>query len=137
MGDPFLSILNHRGEVRIENTVFKVTPDHVYQVKAEQAGLLGQVPTLSSPAPEKADPGLVVRPVETTEVRDGAVSSQETNGVAASMLGACHAYAGSSYRMRGTTSISNYFFYAEARVTTKWQRKQGWWIFSWWGDSWR
>lgn len=135
VGDPFLSILNRRGEIQIENTVFKVTRDHVYEVKASQASLLERVPTLSSPAPQE-EPGLTVRAVETTELRDGAVSSKD-DGTAASMLGACHAYAGSSYRMRGTTSISNYFFYAEARVTTKWQRKQGWWIFSWWGDSWQ
>jgi hypothetical protein len=135
VGDPFLSILNRRGEIQIDNTVFKVTRDHVYEVKADQASLLEQVPTLSSPAP-KDDPNLIVRAVETTEIRDGAVSS-ESGATAASMLGACHAYAGSSNRMRGTTSISNYFFYAEARVTTQWQRKQGWWIFSWWGNSWQ
>lgn len=137
VGDPFLSILNARGEVQIENTVFKVTRDHVYEVKAGEEALFGQVPTLSSPAPSEADPRLIVHPVETTEVRDGAVSSERGDRLAASMLGACHAYAGSNYRMRGTTSINNYFIYAEARVTTQWQRKQGWWIFSWWGNSWQ
>lgn len=137
VGDPFLSILNSRGEVQIENTVFKITRDHVYEVRAGEEALFGRVPTLSSPAPAEEDPRLIVRPVETTEVRDGAVSSGTADRLAASMLGACTVNANSNYRMRGTTSFNNYFFYAEARVTTQWQRRQGWWIFTWWGNSWQ
>ncbi|HEX2093282.1 MAG TPA: hypothetical protein VHG28_12820 [Longimicrobiaceae bacterium] len=136
VSDQLLSVLNHEGEVLIEQSAFKLTRDHVYQVAAHDVALLDQVPTLSSAPPATKDSLMTVRDVETTEIRDGAVSTQG-GATAARMLGTCYVYAGSSYRMRGSTSITNLWFYAEARVTTEWQRKKSFLWWSWWANQWQ
>lgn len=146
VSDALLSTLNQRGEVQFGKTVFKLTRDNVYEVAAEDVALLDQVPTLSSPAPEQADPRMTVRKVETTEIREdiraSAMAAPTSTGPRASlanmMLGGCYVYAPSGRsRMHGITSITNIWFYSEARVTTEWQNRHSFLWWSWWSNAWQ
>ena len=147
VSDVILSALNHRGEIQFGKTVFKVTRDHVYEVSLENVALLEQVPTLSSPAPLEADERMTVREVETTEVRESPSASRAFGegprlSLSSSMLGGCYVYAPSGNgRMHGKTSITNLWFYAEARVSTSWERKKKhtflWWSWTYWAEQWQ
>jgi hypothetical protein len=136
--DAFLSILNHKGEIAIGDTIYKVTRDNVYAVSLDNVALLDQkVPTLSSPAPADGDPRIVVHPVEIT----GGEESVSYNRTAAfdapggprygvfDNRSTCEVYFGPDYRMRGMTFITTAVFFSEAVVKTVWERKKTWpWI---------
>lgn len=141
VSDGFLSALNARGEVQVGGDVYKVTRDNVFRTRPEQVReLSAAVPTLSSPAPQ--DGRFEFVPVETTtRPTDEApafsrAATGEVGGVDTQALGSCVVYGGGG-RHYGSSYISHYWFYAEAGVLTEWQRRHGWWIFSWWASAWQ
>lgn len=145
VGDAFLSALNNRGEVQIGGSVYKVTRDNVYEVSARDVGVLNEkVPTLSSPAPTDGDARIRINKVETTLPRESgeqvATSLAATAGPRFHHLpgvgGNCYVYAGDK-RMHGKSYISNFFFYAEAGVTTEWERKKKFLWWTTWSNTWQ
>lgn len=147
--DAFLSILNEDGEVQIGSDVWKVTRDLVYRVAASDAGALATaVPTLSTTADGSTasrGTGAVIesQPVETTysnpqDVETAAGSLSPSYAAPVGSLGTtaastasptCHVYAPNTrYRMEGVSFISNYWFYSEAGVKTRWQYKKSTWF---------
>lgn len=146
VSDALLSTLNQRGEVQFGTTVFKLTRDNVYEVASADVAALGQVPTLSSPAPGQPDPRMTVRKVESTEILEPIRTSAAPSRIggaprasrASTMLGDCNVYApGGWHRMHGRTSITNIWFYSEARVTTEWQNRHNFLWWSWWSNGWQ
>jgi hypothetical protein len=145
VGDAFLSALNNRGEVQIGRSVFKLTHHNVFEVAPENLAVLNEkVPTLSSEAPADGDPRITAHKVEST-------SFGESSEVAASVAsrggpsfhhvpgvgGHCYVYGGSDYRMHGKSYISNFFIYAEAGVTTEWERKKKFLWWTTWSNTWQ
>jgi hypothetical protein len=134
--DAFLSILNHKGEIAIGDSVYKLTRDNVYVVSLANVALLDEkVPTLSSPAPADGDPRILVHPVEI--IVDEGVSYTRAafdapDGPQYGLFGnrsTCEVYFGPDYRMRGMTFITAAVFFSEAVVKTVWERKKTWpWI---------
>ncbi|HEX6371181.1 MAG TPA: hypothetical protein VF006_19840 [Longimicrobium sp.] len=143
VSDAFLSVLNARGEVAVGGSVFKVTRDHVYEVSPDYAVTLDEkVPTLSSAPPADGDPRITVHKVEST-LRDDAHEVAASQGAGPvfnhqpGVGGDCYVYGGSSYRMHGKSYISNFFFYAEAGVSTEWERKKSFLWWSYWSNTWQ
>jgi hypothetical protein len=146
VSDAFLSVLNSRGEVEVGRSVFKVTRDYVYEVSPDYVAKLDEkVPTLSSEAPVDGDPAITVHKVESTlrDESDGEVvkSAGPVDGPVFNhqpgVGGDCYVYGGSSYRMHGKSYISNFFFYAEAGVSTEWERKKKFLWWSYWSNTWQ
>jgi hypothetical protein len=144
VGDAFLSVLNHRGEVQIGGSVYKVTRDYVYEVSARDVAVLNEkVPTLSSPAPTDGDPRIRINKVETTLPRESGEQVATSLGATGPRFhhlpgvgGNCYVYAGDK-RMHGKSYISNFFFYAEAGVTTEWERKKKFLWWTTWSNTWQ
>jgi hypothetical protein len=144
VSDAFLSVLNNRGEVQIGGSVFKVTRDHVYEVAVDYASVLNEkVPTLSSPPPADGDPAIAVHAVESTLPRESGevLTSTAPEGGAlfnhvAGVGGHCYVN-GSDGRMHGKSYVSNFFFYAEAGVTTEWERKKKFLWWTTWSNTWQ
>lgn len=146
VGDAFLSALNNRGEVEIGGSVFKVTRDYVYQVRADYVEVLNKkVPTLSSDAPTDGDPAITIHKVETTtpgeRQGEAAASVGQQGGPVFHHIpgvgGHCYVYGGSDHRMHGKSYISNFLFYAEAGVTTEWERKKKFLWWTTWSNTWQ
>lgn len=143
--DAFLSALNNRGEIEIGGRVFKVTRDYVYEVSPDYVEALNQqVPTLSTDASKNGDPLITVHPVVTTlSGESGAVAANAASRGGPSFhhipgVGShCYVYGGSDYRMHGKSYISNFFFYAEAGVSTEWERKKKFLWWSYWSNTWQ
>lgn len=138
VSDAFLSLLNSRGEVQIGGSVFKVTRDYVYEVAADYASVLNEkVPTLSSPPPADGDPAITAHPVETTEtevIEEPATSRLPASRGASFNVG--HVTSG-SFRLRGSSYVTNAWFYSEMGVTTTWQRRKSFWFISYWANTWQ
>ncbi|HEX8432827.1 MAG TPA: hypothetical protein VF625_16195 [Longimicrobium sp.] len=147
VGDAFLSTLNSRGEVEIGGIVYKVTRDNVYSVSPADLALLNQkVPTLSSPAPTDGDKRIQIYKVETTLPRESGDQAAATDRAVAGegpqfhhvpgVSGNCYVTAG-DYRMHGKSYRSNFFFYAEAGVTTEWERRKRFLWITTWSNTWQ
>lgn len=115
--EEFLSMLNADGEVQIGDRIFKVTRDYVYEASESEATLLEEVDGSQSQHSE-------------LEVHEVQYSTSATTG--GENEPTCEVYAGPDYRMQGAIEYNNYWFFAEARVATRWQREAGWWIWTYW-----
>ncbi|HYW07099.1 MAG TPA: hypothetical protein VE913_09095 [Longimicrobium sp.] len=147
VSDAFLSTLNSRGEVQIGESVYKVTRDNVYSVSPADVAILNEkVPTLSSPAPTDGDDRIKIYQVETTLPREfGEQAAVADRAVAVDgpqfhhipgVSGNCYVTAG-DYRMHGKSYRTNLFFYAEAGVTTEWERRRRIWWVTIWSNTWQ
>ncbi|CAA9355771.1 MAG: hypothetical protein AVDCRST_MAG68-4414 [uncultured Gemmatimonadetes bacterium] len=146
VGDAFLSALNHRGEIQVGGSLFKVTRDYVYEIDPADLALLNEkVPTLSSPAPTDGDPRIQIHVVETSLQRESTAAAAASLAPSSASLsrdhvagvsGNCYVYAGDR-RMHGKSYITNTFFYAEAGVATEWERRKKflWWTY--WSNTWQ
>lgn len=140
--DAFLSALNSRGEIEIGGRVFKVTRDYVYEVAPDYVAALDQqVPTLSTDASRTGDPGIIVHPVVTGESDAAEANAAPRGGPSFHHVpgvgGNCYVYGGSDFRMHGKSYISNFFFYAEAGVSTEWERRKKFLWWTTWSNTWQ
>ncbi|HEU4452903.1 MAG TPA: hypothetical protein VFR81_07575 [Longimicrobium sp.] len=143
VGDAILSLMNSRGEIQVGDSVYKVTRDNVFAVHVVDVAVLQQkVPTLSSPPPSDGDPRIAVAAVETTVPPESQVMYSRAPAPGGPAFhhvpgvgGVCYVNAGSSYRMRGKSYKTFWFFYTEAGVTTEWERKKKFLWTSYWANT--